>query len=200
MSFSKGKVYQYDVNGNFINEYQNTSEAQFLTSINNLCPLLNGLKNMSSAGGYLWTKIYYIKLPKEIIQKYENRNFEKYNVPIFEYDMNGILLNEYESLSQITKIRKERNNIRSVLKGENKTFKDKIYKFKKYKKLPKSILKEHFNKWPRSIIQYNLKGKKIKEWSSAYDASTSLKISRTNINRCLKKEKLQANGYIWKYK
>jgi hypothetical protein len=194
------KVYQYDLNGDFIAEYRNIREAEFITKTNNIFLAINNKKNMLSAGGYIWSHTYYIKLPKNIIDKYENKRFIIYNTTIYEYDLEGNLINEYSSLSKITSKRAERNNIRAVLKGENKTFQNKIYKFEKYKKLPKLILKEHINKWAGFIVQYDLNHKKIKEWSSAYQASITLNIPRTNINRCLKGTTKQGSGYIWKYK
>jgi hypothetical protein len=191
------KVYQYDSEGNWIKEYENIREAEHISLINNIHAVLNGKKNMCSAGGYIWSYDYYAKLPKQILVKYEDRLFEKYNVPIFEYDMNGNLLNEYSSLSQITKNRTERNCIRSVLKGECKSSKNKIYSFKK---IPKTFFKKYFQIWKGFVLQFDLNGNLIKEWKSSYEASKILKISRTNIDRCLKKERKISNGFIWKYK
>jgi hypothetical protein len=195
----KGKVYQYDLNGNFIAEYESLAIARDLTGINNISPLLNGLRNMSSAGGFIWTRTYYIKLPKDILLKYEDRKFKKYDVPIYEYDLEGNLLNEYLSLSQVSKNKAERNSISAALNGKTKICKNKIYKLEKYKKLPKSILKQH-EQWSGAIVQYSLSGKKIQEYKSTYEAWKILKISRANITRCLKQQQPQANGFIWKYK
>jgi hypothetical protein len=194
------KVYQYDTNGNFVAEYQSVNEAQDLTGINNISVSANNKKNMCSAGGYIWTFKYYIKLPQNIIDKYDDRNFQRFNVPIYKYDIEGNFIEEYTSLSKITKIRADRNCVRSVLKGETKTFKNHIYLFKKYKKLPKSIMKDYFKLWKGFVLQYDLKGNFIKEWKTSYLAAKELKLSRTNINRCLRKEKPQASGFIWKYK
>jgi hypothetical protein len=194
------KVYQYNTDGSFISEFKSISEAQDLNGINNISLSLHNKRNCCSSGGYIWTFIYYMKLPQSIIDNYDDRLYEKFNVPIYKYDIEGNFIEEYSSLSKITKIKGERNGIRSVLKGETKTNKNYIYLFKKYKKLPKSILNKHINKWGGFIIQYDLNRKKIKEWSSAYQASITLKIPRTNINRCLKGKSKQANGFIWKYK
>jgi hypothetical protein len=201
MASSYGKkIYQYNIDGSFVSEYQSINEAQDLTGINNISVAVNNKRNVCSSGGYIWSFEYHMKLPQNIIDKYENRSFEIYDVPIYKYDLNGNLIEEYSSLSKITKIRKERNNIRAVLTDKSKTFKNHIYKFKRYNKLPKYILTKHINKWSGFIIQYDLNGEKIKEWSSTYEAATILKISRSNITRCLKKHQHQANGFIWKYK
>lgn len=51
----------------------------------------------------------------------------------------------------------------------------------------------------RSIIQYDLSGNFVKEWSSLREASESGP-SLTNLRRCLCGEVNQASGYVWKYK
>ncbi len=52
----------------------------------------------------------------------------------------------------------------------------------------------------KSIIQYDLEGKFIKEWDSAKDASIELKQWKSNITQCCKGKYKSACGYIWKYK
>lgn len=193
------KIYQYSVDGTFINEYESINAAQDLTGINNISSAVNNKKNMLSAGGYIWSFKYYIKLPQNILDKYNDRLFERFNVPIFKYDIEGNLIEEFQSLSKITKIRKERNNIRCALTGQAKTHKNHIYLFEKYEKLSKSFLINHFKKWKGFVLQYDLNGNLIKKWKNSNEASKELKISRTNIDRSLKKEKEISNGYIWKY-
>jgi hypothetical protein len=193
------KIYQYNIDGTFVNEYESINAAQDLTSINNLSIAVNNKKNMCSAGGYIWTLKYYLKLPQNILDKYDDRLFERFNVPIFKYDISGNLIEEFQSLSKITKIRQERNCIRSVLKGEARTFKNHIYLFEKYEKLPKSFLKNYFKQWKGFVLQFDLKGNLIKKWKNSDEASKELKISRTNIDRSLKKQREVSNGFIWKY-
>jgi group I intron endonuclease len=51
-----------------------------------------------------------------------------------------------------------------------------------------------------SVLQYDLNDNLIQEWDSSTTASKTLKIQRTNIIKCLKKERNNAGNYIWKYK
>lgn len=54
----------------------------------------------------------------------------------------------------------------------------------------------------KQIIQYDKEGNFIKKWNSITEASKELKINRTSIVRCVKKNRHNktAGGYIWQYK
>ena len=49
----------------------------------------------------------------------------------------------------------------------------------------------------KSILQFDLNGNFVKEWSCATDVGRE---AQTNICKCLKGKYKQAYGYIWKYK
>lgn len=52
----------------------------------------------------------------------------------------------------------------------------------------------------KKVIQYDLKGNKIKEWNSAVEASKKTKICAGSICKCRSGSYKTAGGYIWKYK
>jgi hypothetical protein len=49
-------------------------------------------------------------------------------------------------------------------------------------------------------VQYDLQGNFIKEWDSAKQAGTFLKIDSSDICSCRRGKRKSAGGYIWKYK
>lgn len=51
----------------------------------------------------------------------------------------------------------------------------------------------------KKIIQYNLKGQKIKEYESIADAVRETKIHKTSIGKCCNGRQKTAGGYIWKF-
>lgn len=53
---------------------------------------------------------------------------------------------------------------------------------------------------PKSVIQYDLSGRKINEFSSIRKASKETKVSAHNIIYCCRGEKPTASNYIWCYK
>lgn len=52
----------------------------------------------------------------------------------------------------------------------------------------------------RSIIQYDLNGNQLKEWTSATEAANHLKGSHGNISGCCSGAFKTAYGFIWKFK
>lgn len=52
----------------------------------------------------------------------------------------------------------------------------------------------------KRIMQYNIQGIFIKEWSSLHEACRELGINVTNVSACANGRKNSAYGYIWKYK
>jgi len=62
----------------------------------------------------------------------------------------------------------------------------------------KNIMLAHI----KPILQFDLKGNFIKEWTSAVEVENQLKINRQNISCCAnqKPHYLTAGGFIWKFK
>lgn len=51
----------------------------------------------------------------------------------------------------------------------------------------------------KTVQQFTLSGKLIKNWESAAEIERSLGFNRHNINRCCLEKRPTAFGYIWKY-
>jgi hypothetical protein len=52
----------------------------------------------------------------------------------------------------------------------------------------------------KTVCQFDLAGRFIKEWDSINDASNELNIDCSSISKCCLKNRNKAGGYIWKYK
>lgn len=52
----------------------------------------------------------------------------------------------------------------------------------------------------KPVLQYNIDGTFIKEWSSIKEANTYTKVNRSNISACCKNRYKTAGNFIWKYK
>jgi hypothetical protein len=59
------------------------------------------------------------------------------------------------------------------------------------------ILRRRFQK---PLLQYDLNGNFIKEWSSGTEVKQILKINSSNIPACCRGKKKTVGGFIWKYK
>lgn len=126
------KVNCYDVDGTLIKSYGSTLEAFRETGINpkNIQSVANGLSNTRLlAGGFVW--------------RYEGDNFELYPInkigktfskkkrAVVQYDLSGVQIKEYESLSQAereTNIKTQ--HICSCCKNQQKTASGYIWKYK----------------------------------------------------------------------
>jgi len=122
--FSRNKkILQYDLNGNFIKEWESISEAEKTLNIRNISGVIRG-KRLKS-GDSIWTykdkpltKEYYNKIKIKMI---DNRK------KILQYTINGDFIKEWESVRNVKKIYP---HIPSVLSGKRKTAGGFCWKYK----------------------------------------------------------------------
>ena len=183
------KVYQYSIEGNFVNEYENISAASFFMNEKHqsLYFCLSGKYNFSR--GYFWTYNYYVKLPKEIITKIKNSKNYKTKIYkesiVYQYDLKGNLVNKYDCLLNISEDNIYRKNVLRVLEGTCKISDNYIWKIEYHKKLPKDILKTHTHISKKCVYQYDLKGKFIKEYPTVLSVAKTLNKRAGSITNAL---------------
>ena len=56
-----------------------------------------------------------------------------------------------------------------------------------------------YNKFSKSILQFDLDGNLIEKWDSMMDVERELEIPNYNISRCCRGLSKVAGGYVWKY-
>lgn len=193
-----GKIYQYDMDGNFIAEFETIYQCVELYGICNVTiqRSLNGYRPVNSK--FIFSRIYYIKYPVSNLK----RKKVTISKTIYQYDLDGNFIREWESASIAAK---EYNVTRaSVTSAANDKIKDikssagYLWNYKKFDRLP-----AHTKNWiTTKILQLDLNGNFIKSWSSIIEASKELKIHKGNISAVASptSRKKSAGGYIWKYK
>jgi hypothetical protein len=193
-----GKVYQYDMDGNFIAEYNSIHDCKLLTKADykTILRMIDGYKPVNSK--CLYSTKFYMKYPLNILKTKKLTNSK----PIYQYDLNGNFIKEWTSATEASK---EYNVTRALITSSAntkiKTVKSAVgylWSFQRFGKL-----KKHVKNWcVKKVLQYDLNGNFIKEWNSVIDASTELKISNGNIAMCAQgsPRRKTAGGYIWKYK
>jgi hypothetical protein len=199
MALSKGKIYKYDLKGNFVAEYESATEASFINKISESY-LLDHLKGkFSYCHKHIYTKKYYIKLPNELL---ENKTKRIYNTnKIYQYDIDGNFLNEYVDKNEAAKKTglKPRyiRDFASGHCGKGKTYGGFIWSYEKKNKIPKFEKKINY----KEIHQYSKNGKYIKTFDSIKQAAEEIKIHQGGISKCASGVKGQptAGGFIWKY-
>lgn len=172
------KVYQYDLEGNWVKEHENISAASFSANEKNASLYFCVVGKYNFSRGYFWTYEYHLKLPNTILNKIRNSKYYKsiiYNKSkIYQYDMKGKLIKEYNNLSEVSDDEIYKQNIRRVLEGRYKTSNNYIWSLQYYDKLPKDLLKKHIHINKKYVYQYDLNGNFIKEHETVLSAAKSL--------------------------
>ena len=64
----------------------------------------------------------------------------------------------------------------------------------------KNVSEANKKRCSKPVIQYDLDGNFIKEWSSMHEIERELGFDHANISACCKGKRKSAYGFIWKYK
>jgi CRISPR/Cas system endoribonuclease Cas6 (RAMP superfamily) len=116
-----GKVYQYDLDGNFVKEYANAASAAHIikTDKSTLCACLKG-KTKTHCDSY-WSHKMYIKLPKTLMLRYSK---------IYQYDDQMNLINIFDRVEHTSRFGFDESSVVKCLKGKLKTHRGYIWKLK----------------------------------------------------------------------
>lgn len=96
---NKKKVYQFDMDGNLIKEWDSAKSAsnELNLNISNIHNICKGLGK--HCGGFIWS---YTETPPNFIQS--NNEYNK--KAVIQLDVNGEILNEFNSITEASKITK----------------------------------------------------------------------------------------------
>lgn len=160
------------------------------------------------ADAFTWEQLDTASNPNELAEKetkciYEFKSQEEgYNGDsgggfqklVYQYNENGILIETYNSLSEIKeKLGIDKQRISSACL--NSTMYD--GSFWSYRKLEKIIPKTDLR--IKAVNQYSLNQEFIENFKSASEASKLTGISKSCITRCCRGERKSSGGFIWNY-
>ena len=197
----KTPVLQYDLEGNFIQEFESLNAASNAVGVvpNAIGQNLNSF--LKSAGGFQWcfkTKNYSHKIEPYVI--------DNNGLPIGQYDLNGNLIASYESLLQAE--RKTGHTDGSIRAAMNRgaKLKDSAYFFIQYNKhqeIPK-LVEPYVNPlhgFMIPVVQLSADGKYfINKFPSIIHAEKFFNIKKSHISNVCKGKRKTALGYKWLYK
>lgn len=185
-------IIQYDLEGNFIKEWESAKDIYTTTEFKR-----DGIANCckgktSQYKGYIW------KYKEKEEQTVEPITAKKV---ILQYDFYGNFIQKYESSYDVyNKTGYSANSIRSCCRGQVKSSHGFIWVFQETDEipliLPKEILIERG--FGIRINQYSLDGKLIRQWINTSEIYKELNISTQRISKCLRGDSHTSNGYIWK--
>lgn len=118
-SFKDLKIYQYDLNGNFIREFKNKKEVKEYLKVKN-CNIVNSIIQGHSSYGFRWS---FEKLEK--LEKLENKSGRVRKVG--RYSLDGQLLEVFDKVNDAK--RKWGSSAVGCLRGAFKTSKGFIFKY-----------------------------------------------------------------------
>lgn len=200
------KVYQYDIDGNFIKEWKTLSDAANFYNCN-ISSLSACCRNKAkTAKGFQWS---YIKENRtKIVRKHRG-------ITVIQYDcnMNPIMVwpsfkEIYKKLSITPVTIKEMAKTKSFYKGSYWEISPNILnKFENISLEDNPSLKyEKFvnnnPKTSKTIYQYNMQGEYIGQYGSVHEAGRCLNVSPNSIAKCARNKYTyckSAYGYRWSY-
>lgn len=190
-----GKIYQYDLDGKFIAEYDSIGHCSDITgcSYDTVKRTIDGNKPLHSK--FIYTNIFYIKLPKDYLKIKLHTNSKK----LYQYDLDGNFVKEWDNLTLAAKeYNLSKSYLSNVIKQRYCNTKLAVGYQWSYDKFDK--IEPHVNKMKRKIVQYDLNGNFVKEWDSKLQAIKFY--NNQGIRSCVegKSKSKQSCGYIWKYK
>jgi hypothetical protein len=126
--FKKSKiidsVIQYDLNGNFIKEWESVNDVKINFNIKNINLVVN--KKRSSAGGFIW-RYKSDELLKRDVYLVKNKHEKQRPKSVLQLSLDGEIIKEWKSVCEIKKIHK---HINSVLSGKRNTAGGYLWKYK----------------------------------------------------------------------
>ena len=184
--FSRLKVYQYDLKGNYINEYKSYADAALKLNCDYTL-IYYAVRKRSIAKKYLWSN-----------DKLEKLDLSQYNlglnhsINIFVYNIDGKYLGGYKTLAETArKLNSSQGTIKKYAVLGN-CFRNKFYfslvKEDTYDKARSKYLKI------RPVYQYDSNGNFITEFNSQLEAEITYK---TNITKAIRLKQCDELGYMW---
>lgn len=189
------KVYQYNIDGDYIGYFESIAEAMRTYNIANgkISDCCNGRKK--SAGGYRWS---YIKL--EHLEPYTRNTNSK---QVFQYSLAGKFIKSYESVVAAGKTFNaiKGTHITSCCKGRRETAYGFMWRYQYYEQIPPA---QNIHNQGVQVIQYDRnKNNIISIFPNLIEASKQFGDKQSKayfaINRCLNKTSKSAYGYYWEY-
>lgn len=184
-------VYQYTLEGVFIEKYISQAEAERITGTNqqNISACCRNL--LTHTNRFRW----FFEAQSTIEPIEVNNNYDK---PIYCYiALTGELVDIYPSLFYVVEDGFSPEKVRSVITGEYESHKDHFWSFEEL--LPAEAMVSN-TYLPTDIYQYTKSGALVATFTSMSEASKSTGVGSGNISKCCNGKAKSAGGFIWKRK
>jgi len=193
-------VFQYDFNGNNINQYDCIAEAARHTNVAD-SSIHNNISNRSlCAGNFYWSKH---ELSEEEIKNLIFLNLSNnHKIPTYQYDLHGNKINQYQSIKEAAqKTNIEHSNIAAVIRGDLRMTGGFFWSDHDLspEEINTNIIEKNLQLRPnwKSVYQYDFDGNFINTYNSIAEAGKQTNILCTSISACIKQKVNYAGNFVW---
>ena len=178
------KVYQYDENGNYLNEYESFADAALQYNCDYTL-ISYAVRKKAKAKGYFWNT--------DKMEKLDLSNYNlglNHSIKIFLYSLEGKFLEEFKTQAACMRKTGISNVKKACVLGvpmKNKYYLSYI-KAESYDKARTEYLKT------RPVFKYNSDGSFCKEYETQLEAELE---NKTNITKAIKLKSQDENGNLW---
>jgi group I intron endonuclease len=125
--------------------------------------------------------------------KIKNKISISNSISIYQFSLNGEFIKKWDSITKAEYVfgKGIKENLKQKTKSSHGYVWNYTYKFPGY---------NIFHKNSKSIIQYDLNKKFIKEWNSIIEIEKTLGYPNSNISSCCNNKQKTAYGFIWEFK
>lgn len=209
------KVFQYDIQGNFIKTWYSISDAMRSTGVKAIDRCCSG--RYTTAGGYIWLYDNNIEDRLKQVHKVHDLHLNSITREVAQYTLDGKLIKIYPTITEAAKVlnSKLNKNLMTVRRcisascegGQSSAYKYIwLYKESSIQDRLESIKNNKYNKivgcQSKIVEQYTLDGEFVAKYNSLVDACKVLGINKKKSNgicRCCYGQQGSAYGYKWKY-
>jgi hypothetical protein len=197
-------ILQFDLNGNYIRSYPSIKNAMRITGIGDSSIINCAVGKTRYAGNFLWRYKSDPLFLKGIvnIEPFKKKETSR---AVCQFDLKGNYITEYVSsnaAAEQTEV--SASLIRMCARKRTKTAGGFQWRYKIDPLFAKGIRNiEPVTKKKTSakpILQFDLNGSYIGEYSSCAEAARSVGINIANLTQCARKTSKTSGGYQWRYK
>lgn len=191
--YAPRKVYQYDLDGNFIKEYDSISIAALKTN-SNKCGISSCCNNRQlSCNNYQWS----FELTKKT--KYSRKLSRCKEKPVFQYTLDGEFVKEFRSISEAARLTNNyHENISSCANKRTSSCGGYVWSFDKVENLKYSP-KQPGGAGKKKVYQYTLDLELIAIHESIASAAKATGSNSSGISLCCSCKIKKSNGFIWSF-
>ena len=180
------KVYCYDSNGKYVEEFDSYTKAGYVYSINSSA-IAYAVKYGSFTANRFWSL--------ERLDQLDLENFHvSTNKESFLYDKSGNFIRSFNSINEVARyLDVSLSSIQKAIKNQTKV-KD-YYILLSFKE---NYVPRQYKRNKCKIYQYSLEGNFIREWESQKEASKTLGINSSQISNALRNKTVYHNSQ-WRF-